>query len=219
VMTNAVHAHSGVVDKFIGDAVMALWNAPTPTPGHAEKACRAALACVDATARLYASPAWEGLPPLVTRFGIHRDNVMVGHFGAPDRMSFTALGDGVNLAARLESLCKQYGVTILVSQAVVDEARHAFVFRAVDVVAVKGKTQGVRVYELLGPVGMAVPPQMAVHQAALAAYLRRDFPTAHRLLAAQLQDGPSHVLSERCAYLTSHPPAAEWDGVWVATSK
>jgi adenylate cyclase len=218
-MTNAVHAHSGVIDKFIGDAVMAMWNAPTPTPGHAEKACRAALACAEATARLYASPQWQGLPPLVTRFGIHKDTVMVGHFGAPDRMSFTALGDGVNLASRLESLCKQYDVTVLVSQAVVDEARHAFVFRGVDVVAVKGKSQGVRVYELLGPVGMALPPEMAVHQAALGAYLQRDFARACQLLAPQLHDGPSRVLSERCSHLSMHPPPPGWDGVWVATSK
>src|SRR5207244_2984795 len=129
------------VDKFVGDAVMALWNAPSERPDHAAMACEAVLRCKEVTQTLYASSAWSGLPPLRTRFGLHLDRVLVGHFGAPERLSYTAMGDGVNLAARLESLCKQYGVTVLVSDAVVERVRGKFVFRLVDRVAVKGKTQ------------------------------------------------------------------------------
>ena len=102
-MTKAIRSTRGTVDKFIGDAVMALWNAPTPTDDHAMCACRAALACLRGTASLYGSAEWTGLPPLFTRFGLHKACVMVGHFGAPERLGYTALGDGVNLAARLES--------------------------------------------------------------------------------------------------------------------
>src|SRR5205823_8395021 len=113
------------------------WNAPTRRPDHARLACQAILACREAAARLYRSAAWSGLPPLHTRYGVHRDVVMVGHFGSPERISYTALGDGVNLASRLEGLCKQYGVTRIASEAVVDEARAAFAFRKLDRVAVK----------------------------------------------------------------------------------
>ncbi len=116
-MTGAIRSTGGTIDKFIGDAVMALWNAPSPVEHHPRQACRAVLACMNATRVLYASSRWSG-PPLVTRFGVNTDRVLVGHFGAPARFSYTALGDGVNLTARLEALCKQYGVTALVSEAV-----------------------------------------------------------------------------------------------------
>jgi adenylate cyclase len=150
-MTAAVTAHGGTVDKYIGDALMVMWNAPVPCADHAARACRAALACVEATAALFASEAWRGVPPLTTRFGINTDEVMVGHFGAPERFSYTALGDGVNLAARLEGLNKQYGTTILVSAAVVAAVGDGeLVLRAVDRVTVKGKTRAVDVFELQG---------------------------------------------------------------------
>jgi adenylate cyclase len=128
---------------------MAFWNAPAPRAGHERLACEAILACKEATARLYASPAWAGLPPLHTRFGLHRDTVMVGHFGAPERFSYTALGDGVNIASRLEGLGKQYGVDAVVSQAVVDRVA-GFAFRRLDRVAVKGRSEAITVYELVG---------------------------------------------------------------------
>ncbi|HEY2744685.1 MAG TPA: adenylate/guanylate cyclase domain-containing protein, partial [Polyangia bacterium] len=150
VMTAAVTAHGGTVDKYIGDALMVMWNAPVPVADHAARACRAALACVEAARALCASDEWRGLPPLHTRFGIHSGDVMVGHFGAPERFSYTALGDGVNLAARLEGLNKQYGTTILVSAAVEEAVRGEFELRAVGRVTVKGKTQAVDVFELCG---------------------------------------------------------------------
>jgi adenylate cyclase len=150
VMTSAIEATGGTIDKYIGDAVMALWNAPAPLERHAKRACRAVLQCQRALARLYQSPRWQGLPPLVTRFGLHTARVMVGHFGAPSRLSYTALGDGVNLAARLEPLCKQYGVHVLASQAIVEAAGDEFAFRRVDRVVVRGKTEAVAVFELVG---------------------------------------------------------------------
>ena len=220
VMTAAVHSTHGTIDKYIGDAIMAVWNTPTPCPDHAQRACEAALACREAEQRLYASPEWEGRPPLHTRFGIHRDRVMVGHFGAPDRMSFTALGDGVNLASRLEGLNKQYGTTILVSEAVREDAKDAFAFRLVDVVAVKGRTQGVRVYELLGRAeASADRGRERAYERALERYWARDFAGALAILEAQPADPPSHVLAERARVLAANPPPAEWDGVYVARAK
>ncbi|HEU0093926.1 MAG TPA: adenylate/guanylate cyclase domain-containing protein [Vicinamibacteria bacterium] len=220
VMTAAIHSTHGTIDKYIGDAIMAVWNTPTPCPDHARRACEAALACREAGQRLFSSPEWKDRPPLHTRFGIHRGEVMVGHFGAPDRMSFTALGDGVNLASRLEGLNKQYGTTILVSEAVREDAKEAFAFRLVDVVAVKGRTRGVRVYELLGRAeASADRGRERAYERALERYWARDFAGALAILEAQPADPPSHVLAERARVLAANPPPAEWDGVYVARVK
>jgi adenylate cyclase len=150
VTTRTLERHGATIDKYIGDAVMAFWNAPDPLEDHSARACRAVLDCRRALAELYASPAWGAEPPLVTRFGLHRGRVLVGHFGAPTRLSYTALGDGVNLAARLESECKRLGVTVLASASVVHTAGASFAFRALDRVTVRGKTEPVDVYELVG---------------------------------------------------------------------
>jgi adenylate cyclase len=217
-MTGAIEASGGTVDKYIGDAVMAMWNAPTPLADHAQRACRAALACLDATRELFASPAWAGLPPLVTRFGLHTAEVLVGNFGAPSRMSYTAMGDGVNLASRLEGLNKQYGSTILVSAEVHRAARDHFAFRRIDRVAVKGRAQPVEVYELLGPAGV-VHPAAQPYELALEAYFAGRFQVAVSILERQPEDPPSAVLLERCRQLMARPPHQPWNGVFVATSK
>jgi adenylate cyclase len=216
VMATAIQAEQGTIDKYIGDAVMALWNVPAKVDQPAIRACRAALACVAAIERLHASPEWAGRPAMHTRFGLHTDRVLVGHFGAPDRMSYTVLGDGVNLASRLEGLNKQYGTTILASEVVEAAARGAFAFRALDVVAVKGKTRPIRVYELLGPPGSETPATQA-YERAFAAYLARDF--AGAIAALDPTDPPSARLAERCRELLASPPPADWDGVYVAKSK
>jgi adenylate cyclase len=220
-MTQGVRSTGGTIDKFIGDAVMAFWNAPNRCEDHAHRACRAVLECKRRTRELYASDRWGGLPPLFTRFGVHTARVMVGHFGAPDRISYTALGDGVNLAARLEGLCKQYGLSALVSEATVRAAGNSLGFRLVDKVAVKGKHEPVRVYELLGMAGecAARMPTVRAYESALAAYFRRDFSGALRELATLEDDPPSRVLAERCKAMIARPPSEDWDGVYVATSK
>ncbi|HKC13860.1 MAG TPA: adenylate/guanylate cyclase domain-containing protein [Vicinamibacteria bacterium] len=221
VMTAAIHGSGGTVDKYIGDAVMALWNAPEAQKDHAALACSAALACVEATERLMRSPDWAELPPFRTRFGLHRDKVMVGHFGAPDRLSYTALGDGVNLASRLEGLNKTYGTTILASQAIRASAGDAFAFRLLDVVAVKGKSQGVQVYELIGagPGAAVQQERMKAYERALEAYQQRKFADALNLLAGQGDDPPSRVLGERCRRFQRTPPPEDWNGLFVADSK
>lgn len=129
----------------------------------------------------------------------------MGHCGAPTRLGYTALGDGVNLAARLEPLCKQYGVVCLASEAVVKDARHAFDFRRIDV------------YELLGPKGCG-HPRAETYERAFERYLARDFDGA-ALLEAQAADPPSVVLRDRCRALAEEPPPAAWTGVHVSKSK
>jgi adenylate cyclase len=219
-MTAAVTATGGTVDKYIGDALMVLWNAPTACDSHERRACRAALACIDAGRALFASPEWAGMPPLHTRFGIHTDEVMVGHFGAPERFSYTALGDGVNLAARLEALNKQYGTTILVSGAVAAAIGDEFALRRLDRVAVKGKSQGVEVFELLGYAADATRAARARrYERALDAYFARDFTAAIAILDGATDDPPSALLRDRCLALRDDPPPPDWNGVHTATTK
>ena len=143
----------GTIDKFIGDAIMTFWNAPEPVADHARIACLAALRCREAGRVLSHSPDWHSLPPFETRFGLHQDKALVGHFGAPDRMNYTAMGDGINVASRLEGLNKQYGTTIIASDRILEDARAHFDFRLLDWVAVKGKTDAIKIYELLGMKG------------------------------------------------------------------
>jgi adenylate cyclase len=150
VLTEAFLAEGGTVDKFIGDAMMVFWNAPNPQPDHVERACRAALAGRAAGDKLNSQFETEGLKPFFTRFGIHVGDAVVGNLGATERMNYTALGNTVNLAARLEGLNKQFGTSILVSEGVYLRAQHCFQFRALESVLAKGMTKETRVFELVG---------------------------------------------------------------------
>jgi adenylate cyclase len=149
-LTDVFLAEGGTVDKFIGDAVMVFWNAPNPQPDHIERACRAALAGKAASEKLNAQFETEGLNPFFTRFGIHVGEAVVGNLGSTERMNYTALGDTVNLASRLEGLNKQFGTAILVSEDVYSRVEHGFLFNAVGSVTAKGMTRNTRVFELVG---------------------------------------------------------------------
>jgi len=149
-LTEAFLAEGGTVDKFIGDAVMVFWNAPTRQPDHVERACRAALAGKLAAEKLNSQFETEGLKPFFTRFGIHVGEAVVGNLGSTERMNYTALGNTVNLASRLEGLNKQFGTAILVSEDVYSRVQHLFQFRALESVVAKGMTKETRIFELLG---------------------------------------------------------------------
>jgi adenylate cyclase len=150
VLSEAFLAEGGTIDKFIGDAVMVFWNAPNPQADHVERACRAVLAARLSCETLNAQFETEGLKPFFTRFGIHVGEAVVGNLGSSERMNYTALGNTVNLAARLEGLNKQFGTVILVSEAVYLRARHCFQFRAFESVIAKGMTKKTHVFELVG---------------------------------------------------------------------
>jgi adenylate cyclase len=148
-LTDAFHAEGGTVDKFIGDSVMAFWNAPHRQLDHVERACRAALSAKAASDALNIQFEAEGLPQFGVRLGIHSGDAVVGNVGSAERMNYTALGNSVNLAARLEGLNKEYGTTILVSEAVRNRVEHCFRFKAIASVIAKGMTTETRVYELV----------------------------------------------------------------------
>jgi adenylate cyclase len=148
-LTEAFLAEGGTVDKYIGDAVMVFWNAPHRQLDHVERACRAVLSGKQANEQLNRQFETEGLPPFITRFGIHVAEAVVGKLGSSERMEYTALGTAVNLASRLEGLNKDYGTSILVSEQVYARVQHRFRFRSIDTVVAKGMTSETRVYELV----------------------------------------------------------------------
>ena len=137
-MSQEIMRNRGTVDKFIGDAIMAIWNAPADDPDHAVNACAGALAFQRANDRLNAEFVREGWPAYRTRCGLHTGDAVVGNIGSEDRMNYTALGATVNLAARLEGLNKNYGTSILVSAALRQRAASRFLFRSVDRISPKG---------------------------------------------------------------------------------
>ena len=151
VLTEAFLAEGGTVDKFIGDGAMVFWNAPNAQPDHVERACRAALAAKVASERLNREFEAEGLPPFITRFGIHVGDAIIGNLGSSERMDYTALGSTVNLASRLEGLNKDYGTSILVSGEVRARACALFRFREVSTVIAKGMSSQTQIYELVEP--------------------------------------------------------------------
>jgi adenylate cyclase len=148
-LSETIMAHRGTIDKFIGDAVMAFWNAPDDDPDHVVHACEAVLACIRRNDELNAAFRDEGWPTYGTRFGLHVGDAVVGNVGSSDRMNYTALGATINLAARLEGLNKNYGTRVLVSSAVRDRAGERFLFRSVDEIRPKGFAEAVQIFELV----------------------------------------------------------------------
>ena len=147
-MSETIMAHQGTVDKFIGDAVMAIWNAPVDDPNHVLNACAAVLACTRRNAALNREFETENWPAYQTRYGLHVGDAVAGNIGSADRMNYTVLGATINLAARLEGLNKNYGTSILVSEALKARAEPAFVFRSVDRIKPKGFAEAFTIYEL-----------------------------------------------------------------------
>jgi adenylate cyclase len=219
VLASVIQREKGTIDKFIGDSVMAFWNAPEPLAGHAAHACRAALAGRDALALLYQSPAWAGMAGFQTRFGLHHCVASVGHFGSPERFNYTAIGDGINLASRLQNLNKYYHTAIIASATLREAAGAAFAWRHLDRVAVKGKTQWIDIYELVGENPTAIPQCIRVYEEALEAYFKGDFQQALDLVSGQPGDPPSAVLAARCRAYLEEPPRMPWEGVYSFDAK
>jgi adenylate cyclase len=187
--------------------------------GHEALACRAALRCQSALRTLYSSGAWGNAPRFETRFGLHRCTASVGHFGAPDRFNYTAIGDGINLASRLEGLNKHYGTTIIASETIRSAVGEQFEFRLLDRVAAKGKTEGITIYELRAAQASGPRPVFIErYEEAFSLYQSADFKRAVALLELQLDDAPSQVLAERCREFILSLPAS-WSGVHVFDAK
>jgi adenylate cyclase len=220
VLSDHIQTAGGTVDKYIGDAIMALWGAPRPLPEHALAACTAALRSQKTLRDL--RPRWtsEGKPSFEARIGINTGEAVVGNIGSANRMNYTVIGDQVNLASRLEGLNKYYGTQILISDATYAAAQAGIVARPLDRVSVKGKRTAVLVYELLGLKGETAPAQeelAAQFAAALQAYHRQEWLAALRGFEALLErwpeDAPAQEMKRRCTLYRAQPPGADWDGI------
>ncbi len=225
-MSGAVLDQRGTVDKYIGDAIMAFWGAPVPLGNHAELACRAALECQRRADRVSAGLVAAGFPPFVTRIGVNTGEAIVGNMGYQERLSYTAIGDAVNLASRLEGLNKYYGTRILIAEATYDKVREMFLARPVDRVAVKGKSVGTRIYELLverDRAGQETLAFAAACEEGMACYLRRDWSRAQACFQSALRmkpaDLPAQMLLDRCATFALTPPPPDWTGITVLHEK
>jgi len=222
-MTRRILEQEGTLDKYIGDAIMAIFGAPAHHPDHALRACRAALALVRETRELEAEWERRGTPNLALGVGLNSGPMVVGNMGSSLRFDYTVIGDNVNLASRLEGQTRTYGVDVVVSQATRDLAAEQFHFRPLDVIRVKGRHEPVTIYELMGEADHPAPAAVELSTRGLELYLSRRFPEAlecfQRILAEQPQDTPARILAERCRQLIAHPPGEDWDGVETKTSK
>jgi adenylate cyclase len=226
-MSRIVAAHAGTVDKFIGDSVMAFWNAPASNPLHALSACTAALACRAAFLQSAQGLEARSLGKVGLRIGVNSGSALVGNIGSRDRLNYTAIGDVVNIASRLEALNKRYNTDILIGEATLAEAGDRVVVRRVDKVAVYGRRGGIEVYELLGLTEtkgeLGDLSWIAAYDEGFEHYLHREFEGAieHFRTADRMRGGdePSCRMILRCRRLIDQPPPVDWDGTDMADSK
>jgi len=219
-MTDVVVEHGGIVDKYVGDLLMAEFGVPVPVEDHAVRACRAALRMRDELRRQRGEWEARGVPALHARIGINTGPVLVGNLGSHRMMDYTCMGDHVNLASRLEGLNNVYGTEIIVSEFTWREVSAHFVGREIDRVRVAGREAPVAVHELLADrddgVDAGTAALLVEFAAALAVYRDRRFGEAADAFGALVErhpeDGPAAVYLERCREHVAVPPPPEWDG-------
>jgi adenylate cyclase len=227
VMVDCITNEGGMLDKFIGDAIMAVFGTPFPHEDDADRALRAAIAMMCELRAFNERRAADGKKPVDIGVGLNSDTVVSGNIGSPKRMDYTVIGDGVNLASRLESATKQYKAKILISEFTRAHLKGTYRMREVDRVVVKGKTKPVAVFEVLEfHTDASFPNMMEALDAfayGLKAYRHARFDEAekafHDAQALNPGDGCTQVYLDRCKVLKAEPPGPDWDGVWVMKSK
>jgi adenylate cyclase len=225
-MTRIIFHHRGTLDKYIGDAVMAIWGAPFDEPNHAERCCFGAVNMLTRLAELQSSWREQGKPILDIGIGINTGVASVGNMGSSLRYGYTAIGDAVNLASRLEGLNKEYGTHILISESTQKELRtDQLMLREIDLIRVKGKLQPLTIYEILTPDLVANNGQELVTLFGVAreAYRRHDWLAAisafESVLSRWPDDGPARIFLARCVEYLAEAPDSNWDGVYVMKHK
>ena len=221
-MTEVVFENNGTVDKYIGDAIMAFFGAPIEDTAHPLQACRTAIRMSQRLEELRKRWRQRGLPAVNIGIGINTDTVRLGNFGSDLRFDYTVIGDGVNLAARLEGANKQYGSESLISESTWQQVRDELVTRELDLIQVKGRQQPTRIFELLAerPEGDALAENILRFEQALAMYRDQEFEQAlAEFTALGDTDQPTRMYISRCQSLIETPPPKNWDGVYVMTGK
>lgn len=222
-MSDVVLNENGVIDKYMGDAIMAFWGAPLDDARHAHNACLAAWKMKNLLVELNKNNAWQEDVILKLGIGVNSGDMIVGNMGGAKRFDYTVMGDSVNLGSRLEGLNKIYGSEIIISQSVYPKVKDEFATRILDRVAVKGKTEPITIYELLGPVAeISTEKKYFAEQFAsmFEKYLAKDFSGALEILEKMpAEDLSVTVYLDRCREYLKNPPAENWDGVYVLKTK
>jgi adenylate cyclase len=226
-MTDVVHKFAGVLDKYIGDAVMAVFGVGAEAADDADAAVAAAIEMIRRLRLLNERRIGRGAQPLEIGVGLASGEIVAGPIGAPTRMNYTVIGDSVNLASRLESANKHYRTSILAAGPTIARLTVPVRARRLDLIRVKGKTEPTEIFELLDQ----YPPELAAKVEALrkpfeqgiARYRARQWNGALESFSAALKflpnDGPSWVYTDRCLYYREHAPPDHWDGVWTMGTK
>lgn len=227
IMVDCLNEEEGMLDKFIGDAMMAIFGTPFPHEDDPDRAVRCAIDMMNKLRDFNADRKARGLMEIDIGIGLNTDSVVSGNIGSPKRMDYTVIGDGVNLAARLESGTKQYGAHILISEFTFKALKGTYRYRAMDHVIVKGKTEPVAIYELLDYHTEETFPNMVealdFFRSGIECYKKGTWDDAitkfNQVLELNPKDKASEIYIERCHHLKENVNPDEWDGVWVMTSK
>ncbi len=228
VMTTIIFTHGGTLDKYQGDAIVAFWGAPIPQRDHTLRACKAAVEMQKVLQVMRENWQKEGKPQLNVRIGINTGEMIVGNMGGMGRFDYTVIGDSVNLGARLEGANKQYKTNILVSEHTYRKIAGSVFARELDLLVVAGKTEPIRVYELIGIIGEdTIPSHIAKltehYTQGLIYYRNREWSKAieefQQCLMLVPADYPSQLYIERCRQYLVSPPTADWNGAFILESK
>lgn len=227
IMVDCITDEGGMLDKFIGDAMMCIFGTPVPHEDDPDRAVRAAIRMMTDLKVFNDKRSTEGKMPIDHGMGINTDSIVSGNIGSPKRMDYTVIGDGVNLAARIESACKQYGAHILISEFTHKAVKATYRTRQVDYVIVKGKTEPVGVYEVLDFHDDESYPNLVealgLFNDGYRSWNLGKWDQATKLFNSVKKINPNdkaaQLYIDRCNHMKKNPPKGTWDGVWVMTSK
>ncbi len=226
IFSKTIIDSKGTVDKYIGDAVMAFWGAPNPLPNHATEACLTALKCKQLMKKISDEYQEKGDSFFKTRIGINTGEVIVGNMGYENRLNYTVIGDAVNIASRLEGLNKYYGTGIIISKNTYLQAQNFIEARKLDLVAVKGKEEGIAIYELVSEkdnINNATKEFINLFNEGVDLYLSQKWEEAIKIFTQTIQkkknDKPSHILLKRCENYKKNPPLKNWSGITLIKQK
>jgi len=227
IMVDCIQKQGGMLDKFIGDAIMAVFGLPLPHDDDEDRAVRASISMITELRRWNVERAVAGKRPVDIGIGLNTDSVVSGNIGSPKRMDYTVIGDGVNLASRLESACKEYAVRILISENTYQKLRGTYRAREVDRVVVKGKTEPASVFEILDYHTEETFPNLheclECFKAGLGYYRKQKWEKAGAAFTQAVTHNPGDALAQiylkRIEQMKLHPPGDDWNGVWVMKTK
>ena len=227
IMVDCIQKEGGMLDKFIGDAIMAVFGTPLPHGDDEDRAVRAAISMLRDLSTYNLKRETQGKEPIKMGIGINTGLIVSGNIGSPKRMDFTVIGDGVNLASRLESACKQYAASLLISEHTLRKLRGIYQVREIDQVVVKGKTEPVAVHEVLDyhseDTFANLMEVLNYFKDGVTKYRRKRWKKAIEAFQEALRlnemDKISQIYIDRCQHYTENPPPEEWAGVWTMTSK